>query len=98
MALNPQLAEALARQNVHIVTAVRIELPNRTLRLFDGSGTVLLAGEEFRGFEDLFGALDVIDSISEDIASVAPTVSISLSLPDPQAIAEVSQPGSGIAP
>lgn len=85
--MDPTLQNALAQPSVLMFGAVRIELPNYTLRLLDGAGAILIDGELYTGIDPTFGTLSTISELSEEIGDEAPEVSIGLMPPDMSAMA-----------
>ena len=91
MALHPSLQAELEKQGLRTVIAVEIAV-SPAIRLFDGSGIVTIGGEIYQGVDDLFGTLDGLDSIIEAISNRAPTVAVTLMIPDSNAMAVLLQP------
>ena len=69
---DPTLTAALAADGVWLFGAVKIELPDKTLRLLDGSAVLTIGGETYGGEDPDFGTLAAIDSISENGDDEAP--------------------------
>jgi hypothetical protein len=85
--MDTALKNALALSGVFLFGAVRIDLPDHTIRLVDGSANVVVSGELHTGIDATFGTLADISEISEEIDDSAPEVTISLFPPDISATA-----------
>lgn len=94
MAMDPTLAAALEAQGLRAVTAIKLELVDGTVRLFDGRGNVTLNGETYVGVDDLFGSMDVMDAVSESIANEAPTVSVTMMIPNETGMISLLKPAN----
>ena len=85
MAMDSALATALEQPLVRVFTAVRIELPDRSINLVDGNHKVSFTanGEvaTFEGEDPDFGFLRAVSPISEGFATEAPSLQISLNTP-----------------
>lgn len=92
------LLHGLSSPSIRTFQAVRIDLQStgQPIRLLDGSSTVSFAADgvtmTFSGRDPVFGTLGGIDTIAEQIASEAPSVSISLLPVSATAIGELSRP------
>ena len=64
--------------NSHIIisTLVKVELPNRTVRICDG-GVLVLNGSVYQSEDPLYGTLAAGDSITEGVGEEAPAAAIS---------------------
>lgn len=91
MALDPQVKAELAKIGLRAAIAVKIEIEPE-IRIFDGSGIINLNSETYEGVDDLFGTLGGLETITEALSNRAPTVSLSLLIPDETAIANLLQP------
>ncbi|MBB4859470.1 hypothetical protein HNO88_002799 [Novosphingobium chloroacetimidivorans] len=89
---------------IRIFHAVRIELQSTgtSINLIDGSASLalLVDGQQvtFKGSDPTFGVIGGIDQINEQIASEAPSVSVSLMPASANAIGELSQPDNQGSP
>lgn len=90
--MDTALKTALAQPAVLLFGALRIEFPDHTLRLVDGSANIVIGGELYVGIDETFGTLADISEISEEIDDSAPEVTISLFPPDVSAAAVLSHP------
>ena len=92
MALSPAMDTALQGQFVRAFFALKITLPDYTIRLIDGSGFATFNGETYRGSDDTYGVIAGIEAISESIATDAPDLAISLSPPSTSAFVALNNP------
>jgi hypothetical protein len=90
--LDPTLKSALAQPSVHLFGALKIELPEYTLRLVDGSGTIVIGGETYIGLDATFGAIAELSELTEEIGDSAPEITVALYPPDVTATAVLSHP------
>lgn len=90
--MDATLQAALAQPAPWIFGAVKIELPEYSLRLIDGSAQLLIGTETYVGEDPTFGTLDSISELSEELGDQAPEVTISLFPPDLSATATLSHP------
>lgn len=91
--MDPALKSALARPAVLLFGALKIELPGYTIRLLDGSGSLVIGGETYVGLDQTFGTLADISELDEEIGDSAPEVTITLYPPDLSATAALAHPG-----
>ena len=90
--MDPTLKNALAQPGVHLFGALKIELPSYTLRLVDGSATVVIGGETYVGQDATFGTIAEMSQLTEEIGDSAPEITIALFPPDVTATASLSHP------
>jgi hypothetical protein len=90
--LSPAMAAALAESRVLLFGAVRIALPNYTIRLLDGSGALPIGNEIYQGRDATYGVLDTIEGIEESLGAEAPTLSIGLIPASDAALAALVDP------
>lgn len=76
---------------VMLAGLVKIELPDTTLRLCDGS-FIRWDGETFDAEDAVFGAIDKIESINEGVGDEIPALRINFLPRSTAAAAELSQP------
>lgn len=88
--MDPALQNALAQPSVLLFGALRIELPNYTLRLLDGAGTVVIDGETYVGLDPSFGTIAAISELAEEIGDSAPEITVTLNPPNVSATAVLS--------
>ena len=93
MALDASLDAALQGAAPTIFVAVRIALPEYTIRLVDGSGVVAFDSQTFTGSDDTYGVLNAVEAIEEGTGEEAPKVRISFLPPSVSAIAGLTAPG-----
>lgn len=77
-AFTPGMQSALAADAPIIFGALRIQLPDRVLRLLDGSGNVTFGGETYTGLDATFGTLAAVNEISDGVGDEAPAISLTL--------------------
>ena len=92
METTPALDAELAKDGVTFFICGRIDLPDYTLRLLDGSGEVTWGEGTFRGRDDLFGVLGGMDAITDGVGDQAPQLSVSFLPPSEAAAAELVAP------
>ena len=90
--LAPALATALAQQQVGLYGAVTIAFASATLRLLDGSGQLLIAGQTYSGMDATWGALGAIKGLSEQTGDNAPGCTIDLLPPTTTALSSLLDP------
>lgn len=90
--MDPTLKNALAQPAPLLFGALKIVLPDYTLRLLDGSGTVVIGGEVYTGLDATFGAISSISELTEEIGDSAPEITVTLYPPDVSATAVLSHP------
>ncbi|EPR14191.1 hypothetical protein M527_29195 [Sphingobium indicum IP26] len=90
--MDPALKSALAQPSVLLFGALKIELPSYTLRLVDGSATVVIGGETYVGQDPTFGTIAEMSELAEEIGDSAPEITVALFPPDVTATATLSHP------
>lgn len=90
--MDPALKNALAQPSVMLFGALKIVLPGYTLRLVDGSSTIIIAGETYVGIDPNFGTISSISELTEEIGDSAPEITVTLFPPDISAAAVLSNP------
>ncbi|MYL98403.1 hypothetical protein GR702_11575 [Novosphingobium sp. FGD1] len=96
--MDAALLTSLAAPSLRMFQAVRIDLQSTgtAINLLDGSASLSLSVDgvatTFAGRDPIFGTLGGMDTIAEQIASEAPSVSLSLMPPSANAIGELSAP------
>jgi hypothetical protein len=83
-AFTPEMEAELRKPFATIFGALKVDLPDGTVTLLDGAGTVTFGGDTYTGRDALFGVLDTVDSIQDGGGDSAPALSITL-LPDSDA-------------
>ncbi len=74
MALDASLNTALQGAAPLVCLLLKIELPAGDVRLIDGAGEVVFNGETYLGKHSLYGTLDMIESMNEEVGTEAPMV------------------------
>lgn len=90
--MDPALKSALAAPSVLLFGALRIEFPSYTLRLVDGSASVVIGGEVYVGQDPTFGTISALSEMTEEIGDSAPEVTVTLFPPDLSATAVLAHP------
>lgn len=94
MTLSPAMATGLQATAITIFYAVRIELPDASINLIDGSGSVTFpvngTPHTFISKNDTFGTLLAISSVEESFAAESPSLQITLAPPTSTAIATLT--------
>lgn len=90
--MDATLKNALAQPAPWMFGAMRAEFPDYTLRLLDGSAVLVIAGETYRGIDDMFGTIASLSEISEELGDDAPEVTLTMYPPDLTAAATLSHP------
>lgn len=100
--LDTALSSAASAPAIRQFIAVRIELDLHTIDLMDGSAAITFPVDgtpvTFTGSDPKFGTLAAIGSVSEQMATESPTLSISLYPPSASAIGEIANPSHQGAP
>lgn len=78
MTLDPALASALAGTRVTMFGAVEIALPGYDLCLLDGAGVITFGGRTFVGRDPVYGVLDSIKGLADQMSDQAPQVTLGL--------------------
>lgn len=91
------LQSALSGNIINLFGAIRIDMAgigDRTtpLCLLDGAGYLVIDGEAYTGADDLFGAIDSIDEITEQDGDEAPSFTLSLNIPEASGAAALASP------
>lgn len=98
MSLNAQLKAALENQSLRVFHAVEINFraTSTFVRLIDGTGVVAFPVDgtvrTFDGRDEIFGTLAALSSIREEIATEAPTISVTLLPYSLDAFGEINRP------
>lgn len=86
MSADPALTAGLGQDGAWPFMAIRIDLPDTTLRLLDGAARISIGSEDYAGSDPDYGALLLVEAVSEDLENEAPEVRIVLQ-PDSAATA-----------
>lgn len=96
MAMHPAMLTALRSRNPVLVHLLRIELPDYTIRLLDGSGFVIWgageAAEVFTGSDPEFGTIAGFDDFTESEGTEAPRQGVQLLPANNSAVARLTAP------
>lgn len=90
--MDAALKNALAAPAPLLFGALKIELPDYTIRLLDGSAVLQVGSEIYRGRDDVFGTIAALSEMGEDMEDSAPEVTVTLFPPDVSAAATLSHP------
>lgn len=90
--MDPTLKNALAQPAILLFGALKIELPDYTLRLVDGSASVIITGETYVGQDPTFGTIVSLSELSEEIGDSAPEVTVTLFPTDLASTAVLANP------
>ena len=92
MSMSPALLAALKSRNPLLVYLLRIELPDHTIRLIDGSGFAIWGEEVFTGSDPEFGSIAGFGEFSESEGTEAPRQSVQLLTKGNAALARLTAP------
>lgn len=90
--MDAALKNALAAPAPLLFGALKIELPDYTLRLLDGSAVLQIGNEIYSGRDELFGTIAALSEMGEDMEDSAPEVTVTLFPPDVSGAAMLSHP------
>lgn len=90
--MDAALKNALAAPAPLLFGALKIELPDYTLRLLDGSAVLQIGSEIYAGRDETFGTIAALSEMDEDMEDSAPEVTVTLFPPDVSAAAVLSHP------
>lgn len=90
--MDASLKNALAQPAPLLFGALKIALPNHTIRLLDGSAVLQIGTEVYAGIDELFGTLGGLSDLSEEIGDESPEVTVTMMPPDVSAAAVLSHP------
>lgn len=91
-AFTPAVEAALEADTPLVAGLLKIQLPDATICLLDGSGTLTIGGDTYVGADDVFGSLAAIDEITDGIGDQAPAISFTLHPADDAAAADLAGP------
>jgi hypothetical protein len=98
MTLNASLDAALQGSAPLVCLLVEITLPEHTIRVLDGAAQVIHDGNVYSGEDSIYGTLDAIEAMSEQVGTEAPTVRFSFLPESLAAMADITQPGNQGSP
>ena len=90
--MTPTMETALDARRVMLAGLIRIELPEHTLRLCDGSAVLAWGSESFSGRDPIYGTIGEFEAISEEVGDIAPGIDISLLPPSLSAATDLVSP------
>lgn len=98
MSMSPAMLAALKARNPLLVHLLKIELPDRTIRLVDGSGFVLWGAESYAAEDADFGKIAGFGELSEAEGTEAPRQTVQLLPTGNAALAALTAPGAQGSP
>ncbi|MBM3929441.1 MAG: hypothetical protein FJ335_13455, partial [Sphingomonadales bacterium] len=90
--MTPQMNAALSGARVLLMGLIEIALPNRTVRLCDGSAEIVWGDRVFTGRDDVFGVIGGIEEVAEETGDTMPGLDITLLPPSLPAAIELCSP------
>ena len=90
--MDPALKSALSQPSALLFSALKIQMPDHTIRLVDGSAALTIGGELYTGQDNVFGTIADASEIAEEIGDSAPEWTVSFFPPDVSATAALSHP------
>lgn len=94
MALNASLDAALKGAAPLVCLLVSIALPGRTIRVVDGAGQVVHDGHTYNGDDAVYGVLDAVEAVSEQVGTEAPKIRFTFLPASLPALAEITAPSN----
>jgi hypothetical protein len=98
MALDASLDTALKGAAPLVCFILKIELPDHTIRLIDGAGTVVFNAETYTGEDSVYGVLNGIETLSEEVGTEAPMVVLTFLPKTLAAMAAITAPANQGSP
>lgn len=98
MALDASLDAALKGAAPLVCLLLKIELPGHTIRLVDGAGEVVHGGETYTGEDAIYGVLDAVEEMTEQVGTEAPTVRFTFLPASLPALADITNPANQGSP
>lgn len=98
MSMHLAMKAALESGAVLLAYLLKIELPGETIRLVDGSGFVVWAGETYTGKDAVFGSIADFGDFNESEGTEAPRQTVRLLPQSNAAIASLTAPAAQGAP
>lgn len=96
--LSPALDAAFAADRVTMFGALKIELPEQTICLLDGSAEITIGADDYAGHVDGVGAWASVEEIEDGFGDEAPGTTVTI-LPDSdEAAAMLSDPANQASP
>lgn len=94
MALDASLDTALKGAAPLVCLLVRMDLPGHTIRVVDGAGQVSFDSATWLGEDSVYGVLDGIETLSEQVGTEAPMVRLTFLPADLSALASLTAPAN----
>lgn len=94
MALDASLNTALQGAAPLVCLLLKIELPGGDILLIDGAGEVVFNAETYLGLDDVYGVLDSIETLSEQVGTEAPMVRLTFLPASVNALADITDPAN----
>lgn len=82
MSLTPEMQAALEAADVALFGCLKIELPDYTIRLVDGSATLVIGSETYVGRDPVFGTAYMGSEFSDGDAETVPHLTLTFLPPD----------------
>lgn len=98
MALDASLDAALKGAAPLVCLLLKIELAAHTIRLVDGAGEVVHGGETYTGEDEVYGVLDAVEEMTEQVGTEAPTVRFNFLPASLPALADITSPANQGSP
>lgn len=98
MALDAPLDAALKGAAPLVCLLLKIELPDHTIKLVDGAGEVVHDGETYTGEDAIYGVLDAVEEMTEQVGTEAPTVRFTFLPASLPALADITNPANQGSP
>lgn len=98
MALDASLDAALKGAAPLVCLLLKIELPDHTIRLVDGAGEVVHEGQTYTGEDQVYGVLDAVEEMTEQVGTEAPTVRFTFLPASLPALADITNPANQGSP
>jgi hypothetical protein len=95
VSLSPEMEAAYEGPGFIEFAALKVEFPDKTIRLVDGSGVVKLGLETYEKSDSDYGVWASGDDIADGIGGEAPRFRFTLKVPDPAIAQAMVLPGSG---
>ena len=92
MALDSTLDTALRGAAPLVVHLVKIALPGGTIRVLDGAGTLTFNAETYTGEDAVFGVLDGLEAIGEQVGTEAPAMRLTFLPASLSALSQLTTP------
>lgn len=77
-ALTPALDAELRKDAPTVFGAVKIRLPDGTIRLTDGSGAIRFGGETYVGEDPTYGVISDVENLTDGVGDSAPAIGLTL--------------------